>query len=50
MKKRLVLVPALLGIALVSGCNLASVGNGVLNVSGTNDEVVEKLATQAVLG
>ena len=50
MKKRLVLVPALLGIALVSGCNLTSVGNGVLNVSGTNDEVVEKLATQAVLG
>ena len=50
MKKRLVLVPALLGIAVVSGCNLASVGNGVLNVSGTNDEVVEKLATQAVLG
>lgn len=50
MKKRLVLVPTLLGIALVSGCNLASVGNGVLNVSGTNDKVVEKLATQAVLG
>jgi hypothetical protein len=50
MKKRLVLVPALLGIALVSGCNLASAGNGVLNVSGTNNEVVQKLATQTVLG
>lgn len=50
MKKRLVLVPALLAISLVSGCNLASKQEGVLNVSGTNDEVVEKLATQAVLG
>jgi hypothetical protein len=50
MKKRLVLVPALLAISLVSGCNLTSKQEGVLNVSGTNDEVVEKLATQAVLG
>lgn len=50
MKKRLVLVPALLAISLVSGCNLASKQEGVLNVRGTNDEVVEKLATQTVLG
>ena len=50
MKKRLFLVPALLGIALVSGCNMASIGNGVLNISGTKDEVVQKLAAQTVLG
>lgn len=50
MKKRNILIPALSLLALLSSCSFASINDGIMKITGTKDETIQKLATQTVLG